>query len=60
MSKNDITGDNIRSKILSAEGRENWDRIFKKQPTSHCPVCGESWEPGKIVHTCKLEPADQK
>lgn len=31
MSKNDITGDSIRSKPLSKEAEENWDRIFKKQ-----------------------------
>lgn len=30
MSKNDITGDSIRSKPLSKEGEENWDRIFGK------------------------------
>ena len=30
-SKNDITGDQIKSKILSAKGRENWDRIFCKK-----------------------------
>ena len=30
MSKNDITGDSIRSKPLSKEAEENWDRIFKK------------------------------
>jgi hypothetical protein len=31
MSKNDITGDSIRSKPLSKEAEDNWDRIFKKQ-----------------------------
>lgn len=30
MSKNDITGDNIVSKGLSEQGRENFDRIFCK------------------------------
>jgi len=30
MSKNDITGDSIRSKPLSKEAEDNWDRIFKK------------------------------
>lgn len=28
MSKNDITGDSIRSKPLSKEAEDNWDRIF--------------------------------
>ena len=28
---NPITGDEIKSKGLSKQGRNNWDRIFKKQ-----------------------------
>jgi hypothetical protein len=31
MSKNDITGDSIRSKPLSKEAEDNWDRIFGKR-----------------------------
>ena len=27
-AKNDITGDSIKSKILSQQGRDNWDAIF--------------------------------
>lgn len=27
-AKNDITGDLIASKILSKQGRDNWDNIF--------------------------------
>jgi hypothetical protein len=37
MSRNDITGDEIKSKILSKQGEENWDRIFgkkEKEPSS--------------------------
>lgn len=30
-AKNDITGDAIQSRILSTEGRDNWDRIFGKK-----------------------------
>jgi len=30
-TKNNITGDEIKSKPLSKKGRENWDNIFKKQ-----------------------------
>ena len=30
VAKNDVTGDVIKSKILSSKGRENYDRIFKK------------------------------
>ena len=29
-ARNDITGDAIQSKALSKEGRENYDRIFRK------------------------------
>lgn len=28
VAKNDITGDSIRSKGLSQQGRDNWDKIF--------------------------------
>jgi hypothetical protein len=31
MSRNDITGDEIKSKTLSKQGRENWDSIFQKK-----------------------------
>jgi hypothetical protein len=44
MSKNDITGDSIRTKgILSEEGEQNWDRIFgkkKKQEIDEYPENG--------------------
>jgi len=54
MSKNDITGDALRSRPLSPEGKANWDRIFapksstitspKKETTMptgiFCPDCG--------------------
>lgn len=29
-SKNDITGDEIKSRSSSKEFRDNWDKIFKK------------------------------
>ena len=31
MSRNDITGDSIRSKPLSKEAEDNWDKIFGKR-----------------------------
>ena len=39
MSKNEHTGDAIRSKILSKQGEENWERIFGKKDVL-CKVCG--------------------
>jgi hypothetical protein len=30
-TKNNITGDEIKSKPLSAQGRKNWDLIFSKE-----------------------------
>ena len=30
-TKNNITGDEIKSKILSKQGRENWDKAFAKK-----------------------------
>ena len=34
-TKNDITGDSIASKILSKEGRDNWDNIFRPKKTAN-------------------------
>lgn len=31
MSKNDITGDNIQSKLSNQKYRDNWDLIFGKK-----------------------------
>lgn len=31
VTKNDVTGDNIQSKALSKQGRDNWDNIFGKK-----------------------------
>ena len=31
MAKNDITGDNLISRVLSKQGEENWDKIFGKK-----------------------------
>lgn len=33
-AKNDITGDSIASKILSKQGRDNWDNIFGPKKTA--------------------------
>ena len=38
---NDITGDKIQSRVLSKQGRDNWDRVFGKKP------CDESLQPHK-------------
>lgn len=55
-TKNDITGDEIKSKALSKQGKENWDRIFNKNqctyPKCHCPFdmySGERCMAGKGV-----------
>tara|TARA_R110000803_G_scaffold24748_9_gene59447 strand:+ start:1214 stop:1429 length:216 start_codon:yes stop_codon:yes gene_type:complete len=37
-TKNDITGDAIRSKSLSKQGRDNWDTIFGKKNTEEAPT----------------------
>lgn len=34
MSKNDVTGDDIKTKVPSEKYRENWDAIFKKSDKS--------------------------
>jgi hypothetical protein len=34
-TRNDITGAEIKSKILSKEGRDNWDNIFPPKKTAY-------------------------
>jgi predicted RNA binding protein YcfA (HicA-like mRNA interferase family) len=38
VAKNDITGNEIKSKILSSEGRDNYDRIFRKDKMRDKPI----------------------
>lgn len=46
VARNDVTGDALRSRTLTKEGEDNWDRIFGKkkdsvgetQPTTDKPV----------------------
>lgn len=49
MSKNDITGDRLVTKVSSPAFRNNYDAIFKKPPFK-CVFCGApSW----------IDPSDQ-
>jgi hypothetical protein len=41
MAKNDITGDDIKSKALSKQGRENYDFIFRKK--KEMKLASASW-----------------
>lgn len=51
-SRNDITGDSIKSRILSMEGRDNWDRIFGKKEKKYIWVeLGENDEPIEMIWT---------
>jgi hypothetical protein len=34
-ASNDITGDPIHARVLSKQGRENWDRIFPPKKTAY-------------------------
>jgi hypothetical protein len=44
MAKNDITGDEIKSKALSKQGRENYDFIFrKKKEMKRIVLASASW-----------------
>ena len=36
MSKNDVTGDALKSRAATPAYRESFDRIFNRQP---CPTC---------------------
>lgn len=39
-TKNDITGDSLRSKASTKKYNEGWDRIFGKKKEKECEVCG--------------------
>lgn len=42
-SKNDITGDSIRTKgTLSKQGRDNWDKIFGKKDDADLGLEGDT------------------
>ena len=54
MSKNDITGDSLRTKAASEAYRDGFDTIFRPL----CTDCGKRQAPGQI-HTCTpKEPVD--
>ena len=40
-TRNDVTGDLIKSRVISKEFEDNFDRIFKKKDPL-CDVCGKS------------------
>jgi thiol-disulfide isomerase/thioredoxin len=42
-TKNSITGDEIKSKSLSKEGRENYDNIFRKKMNKKIILATASW-----------------
>ena len=46
VTKNDVTGDNIQSKALSKQGRDNWDNIFgkKNQKVKQKSMTGLNWD----------------
>jgi hypothetical protein len=63
VSKNDITGDALRSRPLSLEGKANWDRIFAPKKKCSCAGCSGrgSTMPTRIFCPecgCELDPND--
>jgi hypothetical protein len=50
-AKNDVTGDELRSKISTTQYRDNWDLIFKKNKTSEENNISEKKENIKIKDT---------
>lgn len=46
MSRNDITGDSIRSKPLSKEAEDQWDIIFGKKKQSRIDTIGQNGNDG--------------
>ncbi len=52
MSKNDITGDEIRSRIANEHFRTNFDNIFKAGIVE-CKRCGKKMRDSvTTIHTC--------
>jgi hypothetical protein len=50
-AKNNITGDEIKSRYLSSEGRKNWDRIFAQKPAKKefdDEICYPSYDQDRI------------
>ena len=41
-SRNDITGDAIKSRVNSKEFEDNFDNIFRKNKDPLCDVCGKT------------------
>lgn len=64
MSKNDITGDSIRSKPLSKEAEDNWDRIFgkriKEQKLSHEDMVNKMLENPAVLAEYELDKSNGK
>lgn len=50
-AKNDVTGDELRSKISTTQYRDNWDLIFKKDKTSEENNISDEQEPIKMKDT---------
>ena len=50
MSKNDVTGDDIKTKQVTEKYRENFDKIF----SAKCSRCGKTLAPEGTyhIHTC--------
>ena len=49
-TKNNITGDSIQSRLLTDEGRDNWDAIFGKKEKKYAWIePGEDGEPIETV-----------
>lgn len=59
-TKNDVTGDEIRTGGNSNAYKDNWDAIFKKKPVANaeetmvCSECGNPLEVGHKISCSKL------
>lgn len=59
MSKNDITGDAIKTKAGNSDKfNEGFDRIWSKTIT--CARCGKTFPKAQIAHTCKPMKPEQE
>lgn len=47
-TRNDVTGDLIKSRVNSKEFEDNFDTIFRKKPKEPlCDICGKPLDPTK-------------
>ena len=48
MSRNDITGDKIKSRVSNKEYEDNFDKIFRNKSSTNKPTQSDEWDEGRL------------